>query len=42
LGGAVRVGAGPGRPIQRIDYQRPFDECLTLAESLIDAALQHG
>jgi hypothetical protein len=24
--------------IQRIDYRRPFDECLTLAESLIAAA----
>ncbi len=25
--------------IQRIDYQRPFEECLTLAESIIDAAM---
>lgn len=25
--------------IQRIDYQRPFEECLTLAESIIDAAI---
>ncbi|GAC1529378.1 MAG: nucleotidyl transferase AbiEii/AbiGii toxin family protein [Ramlibacter sp.] len=26
--------------IQRIVYRRPFDECLTLAESVIDAAMQ--
>ena len=25
--------------IQRIDYKRPFEECLTLAESIIDAAM---
>lgn len=25
--------------IQRIDYQRPFEECLTLAEIIIDAAM---
>jgi hypothetical protein len=25
--------------IQRIDYRRPFDECLTLAESIIDGAM---
>lgn len=25
--------------IRRIDYQRPFEECLTLAETIIDSAL---
>jgi hypothetical protein len=25
--------------IQRIDYQRPFEECLTLAETIIDSAM---
>jgi hypothetical protein len=25
--------------IQRIDYKRPFEECLTLAETIIDAAM---
>jgi hypothetical protein len=25
--------------IQRIDYKRPFEECLTLAEIIIDAAM---
>ena len=25
--------------IQRIDYKRPFEECLTLAETVIDAAM---
>jgi len=25
--------------IQRIDYQRPFEECLTLAETIVDAAM---
>jgi hypothetical protein len=25
--------------IRRIDYDRPFDECLTLAESIIDSAM---
>lgn len=25
--------------IQRIDYKRPFEECLMLAESIIDAAM---
>jgi hypothetical protein len=25
--------------IQRLDYRRPFDECLTLAETIVDAAM---
>lgn len=25
--------------IQRIDYKRPFEECLTLAETIVDAAM---
>lgn len=25
--------------IRRIDYRRPFEECLTLAETIIDAAM---
>lgn len=25
--------------IQRIDYQRPFEECVTLAQSIIGAAM---
>jgi hypothetical protein len=27
--------------IQRIDYKRPFDECLTLGQFMIEAALRH-
>jgi len=26
--------------IQRIDYRRPFDECLTLAEAIVDGAMR--
>ena len=26
--------------IQRIGYRRPFDECLTLAETVIDGAMR--